>query len=201
MRHGQAENNTKRVLAGHTSGVMLTELGIEQAKDTAKLAAQIGFDAIYCSPIERAHRTAEIVGEQIGRTPKIDERLIELEMGQFTGMSFKDVHEKHGNVFLKFYQGSEEISDSGVETFANVRERIQSIVGDVIEKHRDGNVLLVTHMDPIKAALADAMGLSAELLTNMVIANASMTVFGRSTKGLYARAINVVEATRYRQDW
>lgn len=201
MRHGQAENNTKRVLAGRTSGVKLTELGIEQAEGAARLAAQMDFDVIYSSPIERAHRTSEIVGEHIGLKPIIDERLVELEMGQFTGISFNDIAAQHGNVFLKFYQGDPEIASNGVETFLSVRKRVDSIIKDVISKHENKSVLLVTHMDPIKAALADAMNLSADLLTKMVIANASMTVFGRGTSSLYARAINVVEAARYKQDW
>jgi len=49
--------------------------------------------------------------------------------------------------------------------------------------------------------LAETMGLSAGLLTSMVIANASMTVFGRGGGSLYARAVNVVEPERYAQDW
>jgi len=49
--------------------------------------------------------------------------------------------------------------------------------------------------------LAETMGLSAGLLTSMVIANASMTVFGRGGGSLHARAVNVVEPERYAQDW
>ncbi len=201
MRHGQAENNTKRVLAGRTSGIRLTELGIEQANGTAEIASRMDFDAIYASPIERAQKTAEIVGGRTGHTPIVDERLTELDMGQFTGMPYDEIMSRHGNVFLKFYKGDAEIADSGIETFESVRGRIRQIISDVAKKHGDKNVLLVTHMDPIKAALADAMGLSAELLTKMIIANASMTVFGRGTDSLYVRAVNVLDSSRYAQDW
>ena len=201
MRHGQAENNTMRLLAGRTAGVKLTELGTRQAESAAELARSMGIGAIYCSPIERARRTAEIVGGHTGIEPVTDERLTELEMGQFTGSSYDKMYSSYGNVFLKFYQGDPLIERNGVETFASVRERVRSIIKSVSGEHGDKTVLLVTHMDPIKAALADAMGLSAELLTQMIIANASMTVFGRGQDGLYARAINVVEASRYAQDW
>ncbi len=201
MRHGQAENNTKRVLAGRTGGVKLTELGRRQAEGAARLVEEMGIGAIYCSPIERTLHTAEIVGGRAGIQPTVDERLTELEMGQFTGMRYDEIASLHGNVFFKFYSGDVEIARSGVETFESVRERVRSVAADVAARHPDTGVLLVTHMDPIKAMLADTMGLSAELLTKMIIANASMTVFGRGTDSLYARAVNVVEPARYAQDW
>lgn len=201
MRHGQAENNTKRFLAGRTRGIKLTERGLEQARDAAKLAPAMNFDAIYASPIERAHDTAKIVGEKTGHTPVIDERLVELEMGQFTGMLYDDIVPKFGNVFLKFYKDDPQIADNGIETFASVKKRIRDIISDMSTKHAGKNVLFVTHMDPIKAALADTMNLSPELLTKMVIANASMTVFGHGSGGLYMRAINVTEPSRYSREW
>ena len=61
LRHAQAENNTKRILAGRTEGVPLTKTGIEQAERIAKYLAPIEISAIYSSPIERAKHTAEIV--------------------------------------------------------------------------------------------------------------------------------------------
>ena len=201
MRHGQAENNTKRILAGRTKGVKLTKLGLEQIKGAAKLAENMNIAAIYSSPIERAHITAQMVGERINITPTVDERLTELEMGQFTGVSFNEIASGYGNVFLKFYKGSMEIKKNGVETFVSVRQRVQSIINEVSTKYENKTVLLVTHMDPIKAALAEAMTLSAELLTRMIIANASMTIFGQTKDKLYMRAINIVESSRYAQDW
>lgn len=201
MRHGQAENNTRRVLAGRTGGIRLTDLGRRQAEGAARLLEGMGIGAIYCSPIERARHTAEIAGRASGIAPVVDERLTELEMGRFTGMRYDDIATMHGNVFLRFYSGDEDIARSGVETFASVRERVCSVAADVASRHPDTGVLLVTHMDPIKAMLAETMGLSAGLLTRMVIANASMTVFGRGEDSLYARAVNVVEASRYAQDW
>ena len=63
LRHGQAENNVKRILAGRTGGVTLTKTGIEQAGRIAKYLKPLDISAIYSSPIERAKHTAEIVAE------------------------------------------------------------------------------------------------------------------------------------------
>jgi len=54
LRHGQAENNTKRILAGRTEGVPLTKTGVEQAERIARYLKHMDISAIYSSPIERA---------------------------------------------------------------------------------------------------------------------------------------------------
>ncbi|MGI0004468.1 MAG: histidine phosphatase family protein, partial [Candidatus Nitrosotenuis sp.] len=104
LRHGQAQNNTARVLAGRAPGVSLTEKGVNQAHDIGKFLKSLNISNIYTSPIERAKKTAEIVGSHLDLLPTEDERLYELEMGKFSGMAYDDLFAKHGNIFLKFYQ-------------------------------------------------------------------------------------------------
>ena len=94
LRHAQAENNTKRVLAGRTEGVPLTKTGIEQAERIAKYLAPIDISAIYSSPIERAKHTAEIVAKNYSLDVVLDERLTEINMGKFTRMNYDDMFAK-----------------------------------------------------------------------------------------------------------
>ena len=117
LRHGQAKNNTERILAGRTEGVPLTETGIEQLNILQNFLKHMNISAIYSSPIERAKHTAEIVGKQNSLDVTIDDRLIELDMGKFTGMPYDEIFNSHGNVFMKFYNGELEIAHNGVETF------------------------------------------------------------------------------------
>ena len=105
LRHGQAVNNTKRLLAGRTPRVPLTENGIKQAERIAQFVKPFKISAIYSSPIERAEKTAAIVAKHNSLEYIVDDRLIELDMGKFTGMPYDKIFEKHGNVFLKFYDG------------------------------------------------------------------------------------------------
>ena len=62
--------------------------------------------------------------------------------------------EKHGNVFLKFYQNDPEIPKYGVETFDHLGKRVLDMIEYVRNKHPGESVVLVTHMDPIKAAVS-----------------------------------------------
>ncbi len=201
LRHGQAKNNTERVLAGRTPGVPLTEKGIDQAEKAAKFLEDMNISAIYSSPIQRAKNTAEIVGQHNSIDVTIDDRLIELDMGKFTGMPYDEIFSSHGNVFMKFYRGELEIAHNGVETFADVKKRVLGIVDHVIENHPDENVVLVTHMDPIKAMLSTIVSLSPENLFELIIANASLNIFREYKRKFSISGINVMHPTRFHQDW
>jgi len=201
LRHGQAKNNTERVLAGRTPGVPLTEKGVDQSEQAAKFLEEMNISAIYSSPIERAKNTAEIIGKHISIDVRIDDRLIELDMGKFTGRPYDEIFSSHGNVFMKFYRGELEIAHNGVETFEQVKRRILDIVDHVIENHPDENVVLVTHMDPIKAMLSTVVSLSPENLFELIIANASLNIFREYKRKFSISGINVMNPKRFDKDW
>jgi probable phosphoglycerate mutase len=199
LRHGQAQNNIARVLAGRAPGVSLTDKGIKQANDIGKFLKSLNISHIYTSPIERAKNTAEIVGGHLNLSPVEDERLFELEMGKFSGMAYDDLFSKHGNVFLKFYQGDPTIAENGVETFAQVRQRVLSMVDSARKNHPDRNVLFVTHMDPIKAMISNILNLTPRSLFELIIANASLTIAREYDSKLSLAAINAMNSDRYDQ--
>ena len=202
LRHAQAENNTKRILAGRTEGVPLTKTGIEQAERIAKYLASIDISAIYSSPIERASHTAEIVAKNCSlEEVVIDERLTEIDMGKFTRMNYDDMFAKYGNIFLKFYENDPVIAEHEVETFPDVQKRVLDMVDHVLKKHNNENVILVTHMDPIKSMLAKVMNLLPETLFELIIANASFTIIKEQDKKFSLSAINAMNIDRYYQTW
>jgi len=201
LRHGQAKNNLERILTGRTPGVPLTEKGIDQAEKAAKFLEHMNISAIYSSPIERAKHTAEIVGKHNSLDVTIDDRLIELDMGKFTGVPYDEIFTSHGNVFMKFYNGELEIAHNGVETFSEVKKRILGIVDHVIENHPDQNVVLVTHMDPIKAMLSTVVDLTPTNLFELIIANASLNIFREYKRKFSISGLNVMDPSRFNQDW
>jgi len=201
LRHGQAKNNLERILTGRTPGVPLTEKGIDQAEKAAKFLEHMNISAIYSSPIERARHTAEIVGKHNSLDVTIDDRLIELDMGKFTGVPYDEIFTSHGNVFMKFYNGELEIAHNGVETFSEVKKRILGIVDHVIENHPDQNVVLVTHMDPIKAMLSTVIDLTPTNLFELIIANASLNIFREYKRKFSISGLNVMDPSRFNQDW
>ena len=201
LRHAQAENNAKRILAGRTEDVHLTKTGIEQAEQMAKYLKPLDISAIYSSPIERASHTAEIAAKNCSLEVVLDERLTEIDMGKFTRMNYDDMFAKYGNIFLKFYENDPVIAEHEVETFPNVQRRVLETVNHVVEKHKNQNVILVTHMDPIKSILAMVMDLKPKTLFELIIANASITIIKEQDKKFSLSAINAMDIDRYDQTW
>jgi probable phosphoglycerate mutase len=197
MRHGEAENNVLHTLAGRTLEFHLTERGRTQVADSAEKLKSMHIRAIYTSPIARAVETAQIVSEKIGVECKIDERLIETDMGSVTGMGYSDVLNKYGDLFSKFYENADVVSGFGVEKFSAITERMGEMLDYVAEKHHNTNVLLVTHLDPIKAAITRIMDLKPEALFKMAIRNASLTVLKHSSRDYTLSAFNIMDMSRY----
>jgi probable phosphoglycerate mutase len=201
LRHAQAENNTKRILAGRTEGVPLTKTGIQQAERISEYLKPLDISAIYSSPIERAKHTAEIVTKNSAIDVELDERLTEIDMGKFTRMNYDDMFAKYGNIFLKFYENDPVIAEHEVETFPSVQKRILDMVDHVIKKHKNENVILVTHMDPIKSMLANVMDLKPKTLFELIIANASFTILTEQERKFSLSTINAMNIDRYQQIW
>ncbi len=200
MRHGQAESNVNRILAGRHMESHLTEYGRQQVVDSAKqLMKNIAIEKVYASPVTRTVETAQIVCQILGTEDYvIDERLYETEMGGLVGMNFEDITTKYGDVLTRFYSDYDPILESfGVEAFASVKHRMTSLLDELLQKHEDSNVLVITHLDPIKAALATLLHLSADALHRWNIRNASLTILKHESKIYSVSGVNVMLMYRY----
>ena len=198
MRHGEADNNVNRILVGRHIESHLTEIGRQQVRDTANYLKEILVDKVFVSPVIRARETAEIVCDVNNLDYEIDERLYEIELGKLVGMNYEDIIEKHGNLFLKFYSGDEQmLDDYGVESFTSVKMRIKHLLDEAIERYPDKNIIFVTHLDPIKAAISLLLDLKPEALYQWHIRNAALTILKHESKIFSLSGVNVMGFHRY----
>ena len=198
MRHGEADNNVNRILVGRHIESHLTEIGRQQVRDTANYLKEIVVDKVFVSPVIRARETAEIVCDVINLDYEIDERLYEIELGKLVGMNYEDIIEKHGNLFLKFYSGDEQmLDDYGVESFTSVKMRIKHLLDEAMERYPDKNIIFVTHLDPIKAAISLLLDLKPEALYQWHIRNAALTILKHESKIFSLSGVNVMGLNRY----
>jgi probable phosphoglycerate mutase len=198
MRHGQADNNVNRILVGRYIESHLTEYGKQQVADTSKYLKNVPIEKVYVSPVTRTVETAEIVCKLLGMNYEIDERLYEIELGKLVGMHFEEIIHKHGNLFLKFYNEDDAmLARYGVESFASVKSRVKHLLDEIIKIQQDKNVLLITHLDPIKAAISILLDLKAEALYRWHIRNASLTILKHETNLYSLSGVNVMGMHRY----
>ena len=198
MRHGQADNNVNRVLVGRHLESHLTEKGQMQVKETAQLLKNMSISKIYSSPVTRAIETTQIVGEELALDYEIDDRLYEIDLGKLAGTNYDEVLNKYGNLFLSFYMGDDSVlSNHGVESFTAVKSRVRDLLDQVMVKHDNHNVLLVTHLDPIKAAISYILDLKPESLYKWHMRNAALTILKQEFKTWSISAVNFMGAKRY----
>ena len=74
------------------------------------------------------------------------------------------------------------------------------MVNYVVKKHKNENVLLVTHMDPIKIMLSEIMYLTPQALFELIITNGSLTIIKENNMKFFLSAINVMNTDRYNQN-
>lgn len=196
MRHGEAENNVQHVLAGRQLEYHLTERGREQVVSTAKNLKSIPIEAIYSSPVVRTIETAKIVSDILGVDYSVDDRLTETDMGALVGMGYNEALGKYGNIFLRFYHDDPMLRNLEIERFSSIGARVNNMLDYVSERYPSTNVLLVTHLDPIKAVINRMLDLKPETLFNMSIRNASLTVL-RHGSSYNLVAFNVMDMSRY----
>lgn len=201
MRHGQADNNVNKILVGRHRESHLTDWGRQQVEDTARNLKNVLIEKIYVSPVIRALETARIVSELTGISYETDERLYEIEIGNLVGMNYEEIVEKYGNFFLKFYaEADNALLECGVESFTSVKQRIRDLLDEVVETQPEKNVLMITHLDPIKAAISNLLDLKPEALYQWQIRNASLTILKHESRIYSLCGVNVMSMHRYIND-
>ncbi|KAA2283071.1 MAG: histidine phosphatase family protein [Candidatus Nitrosocosmicus sp.] len=200
MRHGQAYNNVKRLLVGRNLESHLTEVGREQVTQSSELLKSIPIHKIYSSPVIRTVETAEIASKTLDLPFEIDERLFEIELGKLVGLYYDDVISAHGDLFAKFYSDNEEensLLEFEVESFGSVRQRIRHLINEMIRKHENENILFISHLDPIKAAISLAMNIKPSSVYSVQVPNASINVLKNYDNKLSLCGMNILNMKRY----
>jgi probable phosphoglycerate mutase len=173
-RHGQNEDNVRGTLNGHRDEP-LTNLGIQQAKTTARFIADRDLDLqqIYTSPLSRAQTTAEMIATTLDMAaPTVVPTLIERDFGIMTGKPMEQIKELCAPDIIATETVTYFLSPHGAETFPELIIRGKQVISYVQNAHRDGAVLLVTHGDIGKMIYAAYYDLDwREVLVNFHFGN------------------------------
>lgn len=148
-RHGQDTDNAAGILNGRRDQ-SLSEKGIEQANEVAEKIKETGihFGHVYSSPLHRAYKTAEIITDTLEiNKPEILEDLIERDFGIMTGKLQSTIKEVCSPDIIQTDTICYFLNPEGAETFPQLIERANKVLGEIKTKHADGNILLVTHGD------------------------------------------------------
>ena len=179
LRHGRSTSNTAHVLAGRAEGIDLDDEGREQAEALVARIGSLPIRALVTSPMLRCRRTLEPLAAALGLEPIVDERLSEVDYGQWTGRKIGElVKEPLWSVVQA--QPSAAVFPDG-EGLATVQTRAVTAVRErdrQLGQEHGGDTLWLacTHGDVIKAVIADALGTHLDSFQRITVNPASMSV-------------------------
>jgi probable phosphomutase (TIGR03848 family) len=188
VRHGQT-GTTGKVLPGRAPGLHLAEEGRAQAKGVAERIAKLKkVDAVYSSPLERARETAAPIATARGLKVRVDRSLVECDFGEWTGGELKALAKKPEWGTVQRYPSG--FRFPGGESFVDMSARICDTAVKLRDRHPGGVVVAVSHADPIKAAVADALGTHLDLFQRIVISTCSVTAIMYGSGGPAVLTVN-----------
>lgn len=193
LRHGVSTSNTARTLAGRSTGVELTEHGNTQAEAVADRLAGLPIERIVHSPLLRCQRTVAPLAEKLGLEPVFDDRLIEVDYGEWTGRPIAEllneplwkVVQRHASGAV--FPGGEGLAQVQTRAVAALREHDRALA----EQHgQDTLWVACTHGDVIKSVLADALGIHLDGFQRIVVEPASISVVRYTPTAPYVWRLN-----------
>ncbi|HEV2768340.1 MAG TPA: MSMEG_4193 family putative phosphomutase [Acidimicrobiales bacterium] len=190
VRHGQTPT-TGSVLPGRAAGLHLAEAGTAQAEAVAERLGQLDrVDAVYTSPLERTRETAKPIARARGLRARVERGLLECDFGEWTGRPLKDLGKLAEWTTVQRYPSG--FRFPGGESFTEMQGRITGALARLVERHRGGVVVAVSHADPIKAAVASALGTHLDLFQRIAVSPCSISAVSYGTTGPMVLTVNSV---------
>lgn len=172
VRHGQTDANARGVLLGRADPP-LDKIGRTQVSAVAAALAPLRRDTrIISSPLRRARETAAIIARE--GDVEIDERWIELDYGTYEGRAVADVPEET----WRQWRTDSDFAPGGGESLRSLGVRVCAACDELIADATARDIIVVTHVSPVKAATAWALGVGDEVTWRMYVAPGSITRIG-----------------------
>lgn len=169
VRHGRTAANAGGLLVGCRLDPDLDPLGERQAGAVAAVLRDA--TRVVSSPLLRTRRTAAAIASACGAEVEIDRRWAEIDYGELDGTPLADVPIET----WRAWQSDPGFAPPGGESHASLHDRVaaacEALAGDAAE----ATVVVVTHVSPVKATLAWALGVGPAIASRSFVAPASIT--------------------------
>jgi probable phosphoglycerate mutase len=168
VRHGRTEANAAGLLLGRLD----PDLDAEGRQQAAAVAATIDrADRIVSSPLARTRETAEAISLATGTAVEVDDRWIELDYGEFDGMPLVDIPP----ATWSSWRSDTSFCPPGGESLVALSERVRAALDELAVEALERDIVVVSHVSPIKAAVIWALGVEESVTWRMFLAPASIT--------------------------
>jgi alpha-ribazole phosphatase len=189
VRHGETELNRKGCYYGWTD-CELSGVGEKQAMMLKNALKEVNFDVVISSDLKRAKDTAVIVkGEREIKILK-DERLRELNFGEWEGRHYTVISKqylKDWEAWIKDWQNT--VLPKG-ESFTDMYARVRQCIDEILEKYKDKDILMVSHQGVLRIVMTYILGISAEKIWSFSFLQGKYSVLGLENNNWVVKGLN-----------
>ncbi len=157
IRHGATVLSAEDRFAGSTD-VDLSDEGRRQARMLAERLADEAIRAVYASPMKRTRETAAIVATPHGLEPGIEDGLREIDHGRWEGLTRKEVEGRHADEYAAWEEDPFTFAPEGGENGLSVMARALPALREIVKRHPDESVAIVSHKATIRLVLSSLLG-------------------------------------------
>lgn len=172
VRHGHKASDPD-VLTSRSAGIQLSPLGRRQAELLAARLSQLPIARLLSSPLERAVETAQPLARLTGLKIETDDAFHEMEFGAWTNRRASAL--ELDPLWREFNTHRSSVRTPDGESMADVQRRFISGLHAIRDRIPEGNVVIVSHEDPIKSALLHFLNTSLDEWWRLTIAPASIS--------------------------
>lgn len=191
VRHGQTPT-TGVVLPGRAPGLHLSAAGRRQADAVAGRIGRLAkVAAVYASPLERARETAAPIARARRLAVRVERDLADLDVGRWTGQALRRLRRKPEWQAIQRHPSG--FAFPGGESFTGMQARVASALARLVERHPGMTIVAVSHADPIKAAVALALGAPLDHFQRIAVAPGSVTAIVYRDLGPLVLAVNSLD--------
>lgn len=183
VRHGETEWNKQRRIQGCRSDTGLSPRGREQADKLAAVLRKERIDAIYSSPLKRALETAQTIAEACGLPVQTLPELREIDAGQLDGLLERELTGPLEAAWNELCSGNAAAQLPEGESLRDLQKRTSWAVDRMLEKHIDGNVVVVAHLLANLAITCQALDIDIRQIARLKQGLGSITILDLTTQG------------------
>ncbi|SHJ84420.1 alpha-ribazole phosphatase [Paramaledivibacter caminithermalis] len=156
VRHGESEMNRNNMYCGWTNS-SLTEKGLRQAERVSEKLADEAIDLIISSDLDRCFKTAAIINRLHRKTIIKETALRELNFGAWEGLTYHEICRDFPQEIKKWQEDFINFKIPEGESLLKMHKRVNKAFGRIINEHKEGKILIVSHSGVIRSILTQQL--------------------------------------------
>ena len=190
VRHGVTDAVGKTIV-GRLPGYPLNEKGRTEASAIATALSKLQLDAVHASPLERARDTAVAIAAPHGLPVVVNDALTDIDFGRWNAQALAELESVPA--FRRFNQHRAFCGIPEGERVSRVQARIVDALAEIAEAHPTGCVVVVSHGDPIRLAIAFYLGLAVDHAQRLEIGTGRVSVLELNEADAKLHALNACD--------